>query len=88
MKRQLEGLCDLISRYIELCLISRHSIGIYSYLFQIMSEHDQTFDPNLLKGHCDLFSRISDFALYLGLLVYEHTSFTLCFRMTRHLNLM
>ena len=61
----LEGLCDLISRYIELCLIFRHSIGIYPYFFQIMSECDQTFDPNLLNGHCDIFSRISGFALYL-----------------------
>ena len=28
-----------------------------------MSEYDQTFDPNILIGHCDLTSR--DFALYL-----------------------
>ena len=31
-----------------------------------MSEYDQTFDPNILIGHCDLISRFSDFALYLG----------------------
>ena len=30
-----------------------------------MSEYDQTFDPNILIGHCDLISRFSDFALYL-----------------------
>ena len=29
-----------------------------------MSEYDQTFDPNKLIGHCDLISRISDFAFY------------------------
>ena len=41
-----------------------------------MSEYDQTFDPNILIGHCDLISRFSDFALYLGTqLVYEQTSF-------------
>ena len=44
------------------------------YFFQIMSEYDQTFDPNILIGHCDLFSRFSDFALYLDTqLVYFHT---------------
>ena len=41
-----------------------------------MSEYDQTFDPNILIGHCDLISRFSDFALYLGTqMVYEQTSF-------------
>ena len=30
-----------------------------------MSEYDQTFDPNILIGHCDLISRFSDFALDL-----------------------
>ena len=51
-----------------------------------MSEYDQTFDPNILIGHCDLISRFSDFALYLGTqVVYEQTSFTLCLRMTRPL---
>ena len=46
-----------------------------------MSEYDQTFDPNILIGHCDLISWFSDFALYLDTqLVYEHTSFTLCLR--------
>ena len=29
-----------------------------------MSEYDQTFDPNILIGHCDLISRFSDFAFY------------------------
>ena len=53
-----------------------------------MSEYDQIFDPNILIGHCDLISRFSDFALYLGTqVVYEQTSFTLCFRMTRPLTL-
>ena len=43
-----------------------------------MSEYDQTFDPNILIGHCDLISRFSDFALYLGTqVVYEQTSYTL-----------
>ena len=49
-----------------------------------MSEYDQTFDPNILIGHCDLISRFSDFALYLGTqMVYEQTSFKVCLRMTR-----
>ena len=40
-----------------------------------MSEYDQNFDPNILIGHCDLISRFSDFALYLGTqMVYEQTS--------------
>ena len=51
-----------------------------------MSEYDQTFDPNILIGHCDLISRFSDFALYLGTqMVYEQTSFKVCLRMTRPL---
>ena len=53
-------------------------------------EYDQTFDPNILVGHCDLISRFSNFALYLCIqLVYEHTctSFTLCLRITRPLTL-
>ena len=42
-----------------------------------MSEYDQAFDPNILIGHCDLISRISDFALYLDTqLVYFHTFYT------------
>ena len=53
-------------------------ICIFSYFFQIMSEYDQTFDPNILISDCDLFSRLSDFALYLDTqLVYFHTSFRL-----------
>ena len=53
-----------------------------------MSEYDQTFDPNILIGHCDLISRFSDFAFYLGTqVVYEQTSFTLCLHMTRPLTL-
>ena len=40
-----------------------------------MSEYDQTFDPNILIGHCDLISWFSDFALYLCIqVVYEQTS--------------
>ena len=53
-----------------------------------MSEYDQTFDPTIFTGHCDLISSFSDFALYLGTqVVYEQTSFTLCLRMTRPLTL-
>ena len=53
-----------------------------------MSEYDQTFDPNILIGHCDLISRFSDFALYLGTqTVYEQTCFKVCLRMTRPLTL-
>ena len=53
-----------------------------------MSEYDQTFDPTIPIGHCDLISRFSDFALYLGAqVVYEQTSFTMCLRMTRPLTL-
>ena len=41
-----------------------------------MSEYDQTFDPNILIGQCDLISRFSDFALYPDTqLVYFHTFF-------------
>ena len=59
---------------------------IFSYFFQIMSEYDQTFDPNILIGHCDLISRFSDFPLYLGTqLVYGHTAFRICMSMTRPL---
>ena len=44
----------------------------------------KTFDLNILIGHCDLISRFSDFALYLGTqMVYEQTSFKVCLRMTR-----
>ena len=39
-----------------------------------MFAYDKTFDPKVVLGHCDLISRYSDFALYLGTqLVYEHT---------------
>ena len=48
-----------------------------------MSDCDQTFDPNILIGHCDLISLFSEFALYLGTqMVYEQTSFKVCLRMT------
>ena len=53
-----------------------------------MFAYDKTFDPELVLGHCDLISRFSDFALYLGTkVVYEQTSLTLCLRMTRPLTL-
>ena len=43
-----------------------------------MSEYEQTFDHNILIGHCDLISWFSDFALYLCTqLVFEHNSFTM-----------
>ena len=49
---------------LALCLTKVRAVDI-----QIMSEYDQTFGP---IGHCDLFSRFSDFALYLGTqLVYD-----------------
>ena len=51
-----------------------------------MSEYDQAFDPNILIGHCDLISRMSDFALYLDTqLEYFHTFFILWVSMTRPL---
>ena len=47
-------------------------------LVQVMSVYDQTFDANILIGHCDLISRFSDFALYLDTQsVYFHTFFRL-----------
>ena len=48
----------------------------------------QNLELSILIGHCDIISRFSDFALYLGIqLVYDQTSFTLCLRMTRPLTL-
>ena len=38
---------------------------MFSFFFQVMSEYDNTFDPNILIGHCYLIPRLSDFALYL-----------------------
>ena len=53
-----------------------------------MFVYDKTFDPQEVVGHCDLISRFSDVALYFGThLVFEHTSFTVCLRMARHLTL-
>ena len=53
-----------------------------------MNEYDQTFDPKVLIGHCDLISRFGDFALYLSTqLVYELASFTICLLMTIPLTL-
>ena len=68
------GHCDLISWFSDFCLISRHSVGIFSYFFQIMNEYD--LYPNVLIGHYDQILWFSDFASYLGTqLVYELTSF-------------
>ena len=52
-----------------------------------MFAYDKTFDPKVLLGQYDLISRFKDdFPLYLGTqMVYEHTSFTICLRMTRPL---
>ena len=52
-----------------------------------MSEFDHIFDPNILIGHCDLISRLSDFALYLSTrVVYEQTSFMIGLGITRPLS--
>ena len=57
-------------------------------LFHTMFVSDKTFDPKVVIGHYDLISRFSDFPLYLGTqLVYEHTSFTICLRVTRPLTI-
>ena len=51
-----------------------------------MFAYDKTFDPKVVLGQYDLISRFSDFPLYFGpQLVYGHTSFTICLRMTRPL---
>ena len=82
------GQCDLISLFSDFALYLDTQLVYFHTFFQIMSEYDQTFDPNISIGHCDLILRFSEFALYLGTqVVYEQTSFTLCLRMTRHLNL-
>ena len=53
-----------------------------------MSEYEQTFDPNILIGHCDLISLFSDFALYLSTqMIYEQTSFKVYLHMTRPLTM-
>ena len=55
--------------------------------FHTMFAYDKTFDPKVVIGHYDIISRFSDFLLYLGTqLVYEHTSFTICLRMTSPLS--
>ena len=51
-----------------------------------MSEYDQTFDPNIFIGHCDLFHG-SVILTYNTQMVYEQTSFKVCLRMTRPLTL-
>ena len=51
-----------------------------------MFAYDKTFDTKVVLGQYDIISRFIDFPLYLGpQLVYEHTSFTICLRMTRPL---
>ena len=56
--------------------------------FHTLFGYDKTFDPKVVIGHYDLISRFSDFPLYLGTqLVYEHTVFRICLRMTRPLTL-
>ena len=51
-----------------------------------MFVYDKTFDPKVVIGQYGVISRFNDFPLYLGTqLVYEHTSFTICLRMTRPL---
>ena len=72
------GHCDIISRFSDFALyLDTQSVYFHTF-FQIMSEYDQTFDPNILIGHCDLISRFSDFALYLDTqLIYFLTSFRL-----------
>ena len=40
-----------------------------------MNVYDQTFNPNILIGLCDLISRFSDFALlHQGKEMYEHNA--------------
>ena len=51
-----------------------------------MNEYDQTFNPKVLIGWCDLISWFSDFCLILNL-VCEHTAFTICLCVTRPLTL-
>ena len=66
----------------------REHMTIENVLRDDMFAYDKTFDPEVVLGHCDLISRFSDFALYLGTqMVYEQTSFKLCLGMTRPLTL-
>ena len=38
-----------------------------------MSQYDLTLDLKIKMGHCDLYLRFSDFAIYLeGYLMYKH----------------
>ena len=49
-----------------------------------MFAYDKTFDSKVVLGQYDIISRFSDFPLYFGpLLVYEHTSFTICLTFDR-----
>ena len=53
-----------------------------------MFAYDKTFDPEVVLGHYDHISRLSEFALYLGTqLVYEHTVSTIYLCVTRPLTL-
>ena len=58
------GHCDIVSWFSDFALyiISRHSVGIVSYFFQIMNEYEETFNPNVLTGHYDLALWLIDFA--------------------------
>ena len=60
--RVFRGHCDLI-----LWFISQHSIGIFSYFFQITNESDPIFNLNVLIGHYDLF-HCSVISLYISTL--------------------
>ena len=36
----------------------------HTFFFLIISENDQTFDPKVHIGHCEIISLFSNFALY------------------------
>ena len=40
--RVLIGRCDLISQFIDICLISRHSIGMCTYFIHTKFEYEKT----------------------------------------------
>ena len=76
--KEVLGHCDPIPWFSDFCHISQHSVGIFSYFYQIMNEFEHTFDPKVFIGHYDLISWFSYFAFYLDTqLVYFHTSFRL-----------
>ena len=45
---------------------------VFFDLFQIMGEYDQTFDPNILTGHCDLISQFSDLPYIFTLSIFSY----------------